>query len=647
MSRPLEVDDLWAIPQIFDPQLSPDGRHVAYVVSVPHREKDESASRIWVVSVEDGSTRQYTNGLADSSPRWAPDGGSIAFVSKRGDDELPQLWVLPFGGGEPRRVTEFDGAVSEPAWAPDGRSLAFAGLVDETPGDDREAAKSAPQVIDRGPYKMDGLGRLGALRKHVFVVPADGGDPNQLTTGETFAASPAWSPGGDRIAFVGIEPGFDLDPVASVWTVPAGGGEQFRVTEDGRFHQAVAWAPDGSSLVTVGADLPVGGHAKLFTVPADGGSPWELAPSFDRNVMAGDVGYPGAMPAFTPGGGRLLFCGRDRGCTHLYELDAHGGEPRKVVGGEDRVVAGMTVGADRLAMVVATPATTGEIHVAGLDGSGDRRLTSHFAEALPDVELLTPEARTFAAPDGTELHGWVLRGGTGAPAPLLLDIHGGPHNAWNPAFDGEHPYQQALAARGWNVLMLNPRASDGYGEAFFSATLANWGLADEGDFLAAVDALVEEGAADPARLAVGGYSYGGYMTCWLTARTDRFAAAVAGGCVTNLATESATSDLGLVMATTEFGSFPHEKPEVFAERSPITHVANVSTPTLILHGEQDQRCSVEQAEQWFAALRARGREVQMVLYPGASHTFILDGKPSHRIDYNRRFAEWVLRHTAA
>ncbi|MFN2590799.1 MAG: alpha/beta hydrolase family protein, partial [Actinomycetota bacterium] len=245
------------------------------------------------------------------------------------------------------------------------------------------------------------------------------------------------------------------------------------------------------------------------------------------------------------------------------------------------------------------------------------------------------------------LHAWLLRGTASGPGPVLVDVHGGPHNAWNPAFDGEHLYQQVLADEGWTILLLNPRASDGYGEEFYTATLANWGVGDEADFLAAIDELVADGVADPARLAVGGYSYGGYMTCWLTARTDRFAAAVAGGCVSNLATMSATSDVGLLMAPQEIGAFPHEKPEAVAERSPITHVANVRTPTLILHGEADQRCPVEQAEQWFAALRAMGTEVEMVLYPGASHPFIFDGKPSHRIDYNERFAAWVRTHAGA
>jgi dipeptidyl aminopeptidase/acylaminoacyl peptidase len=263
------------------------------------------------------------------------------------------------------------------------------------------------------------------------------------------------------------------------------------------------------------------------------------------------------------------------------------------------------------------------------------------------VAFATPEPRTFRAPDGLELHGWVTGARGDGPQPLLVDIHGGPPNAWGPSFDPVHGYAQVLAAQGWAVLTLNPRGSDGYGEAFWNAAHGAWGVADADDFLSAVDALVAEGVADPDRLAVTGYSYGGYMTCWLTTQTDRFAAAVPGGVVTDLVSFSGTSDMAGLLDPMEYGVLAATGAERLRDLSPLTFVEKVRTPTLIVQGAADDRCPVGQAEQWFTSLRTLGREVELVLYPGASHLFVLAGRPSHRADWNQRVIGWVTRHTPA
>jgi CubicO group peptidase (beta-lactamase class C family)/predicted esterase len=261
--------------------------------------------------------------------------------------------------------------------------------------------------------------------------------------------------------------------------------------------------------------------------------------------------------------------------------------------------------------------------------------------------LVAATSREFSAPDGTSVQGWVLRDPEAAtPAPTLLDIHGGPHNAWAPVFDLYHLYHQTLAAAGWTIVYINPRGSDGYGEAFFQDVVRGWGLSDESDFHAALDELVAEGVADPSRLAVTGYSYGGFMTCWLTSTGDRFGAAVAGGSVVNLESEFGTSDMGWYLGVHEIGGLPTDEGDAYDRMSPIALAARASTPTLILHGEADQRCPVSQAEEWFAALRARRVPCQLVRYPGASHLFIISGRPSHRIDYARRLSDWVQAYTS-
>ena len=406
------------------------------------------------------------------------------------------------------------------------------------------------------------------------------------------------------------------------------------------------WTADGLAILVVGTVGRPVGHARLLRIPIDGGSLTDLAETLDRNVIQGGPGYPGAAPQLAGDDRTVLFCIRDGGCTQLYAV-TDGGRPRPVVTGAGRVVAGLSVAGGLAAIVLATPTSFGEVVTVDLASGTQTVRTSHGAN-LDEVELFTREERQFRISDGTLVHGWVIRDpATSGPQPLLLDIHGGPHNAWNAAADPVHVYHQELAARGWAILLLNPRASDGYGEQFFNAALGGWGRADAKDFLEPIDALVAEGLADPGRLAVAGYSYGGFMTCYLTSRDDRFAAAVAGGLISDLVSMAGTSDAGHHLSDLEIGGPPFADPDAYAAMSPLTQVTQVRTPTLIVHGTADVRCPIGQAEQWHTALREQGVPTRMVLYPDASHLFILDGKPSHRIDFNQRVVDWVEQYAGS
>ena len=306
----------------------------------------------------------------------------------------------------------------------------------------------------------------------------------------------------------------------------------------------------------------------------------------------------------------------------------------------------MSVAGQTAAIVLATPASFGEVVTLSLADGAETVRTSHGG-GLADAEPFVRAEREFAISDGTVVAGWLIRDpARSGPQPLLLDIHGGPHNAWHGAADPVHLYHQELAARGWTILLLNPRGSDGYGERFYTAVQAGWGAADGKDFLEPVDALVAAGVADPDRLAVTGYSYGGYMTCFLTSRDHRFAAAVAGGVVSDLVSMAGTSDAGHYLSELEFGGQPWAGHDGYPVMSPLAQVANVRTPTLVVHGAADVRCPIGQAEQWHTALRELGVPTRLVLYPDASHLFILDGKPSHRLDFNRRVADWVEQYAA-
>ncbi|HEY6496690.1 MAG TPA: serine hydrolase [Trebonia sp.] len=672
MTRRQRIEDLTSFALPGQPAISPDGREVVYVLSTVNAAADTNVTSLWRATApapgpaaHQISARPLTRGTADSAPAWSPDGTRIAFL--RADGGPAQLWLLPADGGEPEQVTSLPLGAGAPVWSPDGTKIAFGAPADlrAVPGEDdaaRARRAAAPIVTTRIDDKADGSGLLRTVRKHLHVLDLDSGNVRQVTEGDWHAGDPVWSPDSARLAFgAAMAPDRDLAYRSPVYAVDVSGGFANPVPvalADG-FGGPAAWTPDGTALILVGRDEVStdgpNGHARLLRAPLDpAGAVSDLAGSLDRNVMPGGPGYPGGRPALIDDGATVVFCVRDRGCSHAYAVPADGSaSPRPVVAGAGRVVSGLSVaagsavpgGGSVAAVVLATPTSYGEVVAVDLLTGAETVLTAHGTGRDEEAGLFVRQEREFTISDGTTVQGWLVRNpAASGPGPVLLDIHGGPHNAWNGAADPAHLYHQVLAERGWTVLILNPRASDGYGEAFYTATTGAWGVADAGDFLEPLDALVAEGIADPARLAVTGYSYGGYMTCYLTSRDGRFAAAVAGGCVSDLTSMSGTSDTAHELSDWEWGSFSPAGRD-FSASDPITRVADVTAPTLLLHGDADLRCPVGQAEQWHVALRELGVEVRLVRYPGASHLFILDGTPSHRIDYNQRVVDWVEQHT--
>ncbi|MGH1565763.1 serine hydrolase [Mumia sp. DW29H23] len=651
MTQRVDIDDLYDLVLPEQPALSPDGSTVAYVLRTTDRDADRDCRSLWVVPASGGSPRRLTRGTSDSSPVWSPDGSRVAFL--RAADGPAQVWAIPVDGGEPEQLTSLPLGAGEPVWSPDGSRLALSAPVDleATAGEGDAAQKAratAPIVTDRLGYKADGAGYLRTVRMHVHVVDLSTGAARQVTRGDWHAGSPAWSPDGTRVAFSAArDADADLSMKTPAYVVDAvtPNAQPTLVGPAGAGLGPVSWTADATALLAVGRPDTAVGHLQLLRVPLDGGDVVDLAASLDRNVMPGGPGYPGALPRLSADGREVLFCVRDRGCTHLYAVGVDGGEPRLVVGGAGTNVSGMSAAGTTAAVVLGTPTSYGEVAVVDVASGDTRRVTSLQRD---DRALFVPEAREFAISDGTVVEGWLVRDpDREGPLPLLLDIHGGPHNAWNGSADAVHLYHQVLAAKGWAVLLLNPRASDGYGEAFFTAAVGRWGAADAKDFLEPLDQLVADGTADADRLAVTGYSYGGFMTCYLTSRDDRFAAAVAGGVVSDLTSMGGTSDAGHYLADLELTAGTADAREHVDPLSPLTEVGSVTTPTLIVQGDDDIRCPVGQAEQWFTALRERGVPSRLVLYPGGSHLFILAGRPSHRADWNRRVVAWVEQYAVA
>ncbi|MET0133293.1 MAG: serine hydrolase, partial [Kibdelosporangium sp.] len=459
MTRRQRIDDLTTFAVPGQPALSPDGSRILYVLATT--EDDRNVHSIWSVGSESGEPRQLTRGKADESPAWSPDGTSIAFL--RAEDGPPQLWLLPVDGGEAEQLTTLSLGAGTPVWSPDGSKIAFSAATGE-PGE------TDPIVTDRLDYQADGAGYLRTVRKHLHVLDLATKESKQVTDGDWHAGDPAWSADSAKLAFAAAKaPDADVKPRVPVYVLDLATASQELAGMSDGVSGAVTWSDD--ALLVVGMDGEPVGHVGLWRVPLDGGRIANLAAPLDRNVMQGGPGYPGALPQLGADG--VVFCVRDRGCTHVYSVAVGGGTPRGVVTGAGRNITGMSVVGDKAAVVLSTPSSYGEIVAVDLTTGAESVRTGHGdSEAV----LFTRTEREFTISDGTVVQGWLIRDPESeGPQPLLLDVHGGPHNAWNGAADEVHLYHQELVARGWTVLLVNPRGSDGYGEQFYKGGIGAWG----------------------------------------------------------------------------------------------------------------------------------------------------------------------------
>jgi dipeptidyl aminopeptidase/acylaminoacyl peptidase len=539
--RPVQPEDLYKFVTVGDAQISPDGSRVAYVATTIDAQEDEARSAIWVVPAAGGDPRQFTSGArADSAPRWSPGGDRLAFISTR--DGRPQLYVMAADGGEPRRLTNLSEGAGAAEWSPDGTRLAFTAPVlrDEAPKDpkERERWNQRPRFVDSMKYKRDGAGFTYNRRTHVFVVSAGGGEPRQITSGDYDDRDPTWSPDGRTVVFASARhESRELDSLSDLYAVDADGGQpRSLVRMDGI--GAPSFSPDGSTIAFY-ATTPDGrdrsAHSHVWVVSAEGGEPRDLTPDFDRGVALVPPPMTSPRPGWTGDGKRVLFCVPDSGNVNLHWVRVADGTRGHSTRGERQLVSWtLAPGTGRVAFAFTDGQTPSDVAVIEVDGGGERRLTNANAALLEELQYTPPQRRHFDTPHG-QVQGWVMRSpGDGAPGPLLLDIHGGPHGFFGSNFPLGTLYWLVAACRGWTVLAINPTGSTSYGRDFAHRLVGQWGEHDLPEQMAAVDALVAEGIADPERLAVTGYSYGGYMTSWVVGHTNRFKAAVIGAPLMNI-----------------------------------------------------------------------------------------------------------------
>ncbi|WP_182111868.1 S9 family peptidase [Actinotalea sp. JY-7876] len=682
------------------PALSPDGTTVVVPVVAPDPETDEYVGSLWTVPV-DGSRppAPLTRGHRDTSPVWSPDGRLIAFVRAEPKGR-PQLHVVEAGGGEPVRLTDAPLGVSEPRFSPDGARLAYLARVPEegryVAGEDPGA--EAPRHITTFRYRGDGIGFFRDRPQHVFVVdvPRDGEpgeaardlpEPVQLTSGDVDVAAPRWLPDGEAlVAVAALHPGREEDLlrdavlVEAPRTPRAAGSEPplpRPLTDAARGStlsvETVLPSADGRTLWLLAGDQGpsrldfVASQTGLFTLDLA-----QVRARLDEPVRptelegAEDAGEAVLAPHVTPrrltdaettdlvpgllalAGDEVLVADQRRGAVVLLAVPATGeGEPRVLVD-SPAVVTGLDAAADAVVVCAASPVSSGDVLAVDRATGAVRALTDLSAPLRATGRVRTPRELTATAPDGYPVHGWVAlpdpqRYGTG-PHPTLLLIHGGPFAQYTHALFDE---VQVLAEAGYAVVYGNPRGSAGYGRAHGRAIRRGFGTVDADDVVALLDAALADASLglDAERVGVLGGSYGGYMTAWLTTRTDRFAAAIVERGFLDPISFVGSSDIGWFFGLEYLGGGDTpEEAAALAAQSPMAHVHRVRTPTLVIHSEQDWRCPVEQGQRWFVELKRRGVPAELLLFPGEGHELTRSGRPRHRITRFEHVLRWWAQH---
>lgn len=639
-TRPMEIEDQYRIKGVGGAQVSPDGEWVAYTVRTTNLEKDQAKTQIWMVSTHGGDPIPLSmSGESVSGPKWSPDGKYLSFTATRGEGAKSQVWVMDRRGGEAQALTDVKQGVGGYEWSPDGSKLVLTVRDADTTAASGEGAGQPgvrePWVITRLQTKRDGQGYLTDTRKtHLYVFDLKTRSLTQITSGRWDEGSPAWSPDGTKIAFSSNrteDP--DANSNSDIWVVSANnsdkGGTLVRITAYEGGDGGPTWSPDGKWIAyTTGLNDPRFGAfetSHLAIRPSDGsGDRRILTEALDRNVSS---------PRFTPDGKGILVGVADEGDGNVARVDVETTEVTRLVDGHTSA-RGFSAGPDGLlATVISEPHLPGEVFVQ----RGDERIQlTHVNDSLVgSLELAEVRNVHFDSRDGTEIEGWVFFPPgfqEGRRYPTLLRIHGGPNGSYGVAFNNE---AQILAAQGYLVLITNPRGSSGYGREFGFALWQKWGIPDFDDVMAGVDHVIEAGWADPDKLGVGGWSYGGILTNYVITKTDRFKGAISGASM-GLLVANFGHDHYQLGNEREWGN-PWENRQLWEDLSPWNDIGNVTTPTLFMGGESDWNVPILNSEQLYQALKRRGIDTRLVVYPGQPHGLRI---PSYNVHRYKEYITW-------
>ncbi len=601
--------------QLSDVHISPNGQGVCFVVSEPPKGATR-ARHIWMLTTRSRDLRQFTySAKSEYSPRWSPDGKTLAFLSDREDQ--PQIYLMPTDGGEPARLTDGKNGVRSFEWSPDGKQLVFIAPEAKTDAETtKEKEKDDARVVDRD----DKLARLWLLDIETKKI-------RQLTSDRWEVSEAQWL-GVDRIVVSATDHPESDQNTKRIYTVAVADGAIREVGHPRGPFGGLCVSPDGNRIVYLASRADGPTPHDLYIQPLDGGEA--------RNMTGKDLDRPISNAIWF--GNAQLLAAVQTGYTSRFYLIPQRGDAAHLASAEVHPTSSFDARDNLVAFVGDSATEAPELWLSAAGNFAPEKVT-HLNENWSQIPLIKPDVVRYKSFDGTEIEALLLRPRghiEGTRAATVVLIHGGPTGVWSDSFE---PWGQLLAARGYAVFYPNIRGSIGYGHRFIEMNRGDWGGADFKDVMAGVDFLISRGIADPDRLGIGGWSYGGYMAAWAITQTRRFKAAVSGAGMSDLATEFGTED-GPAYDEWFYG-LPYEKPEGFAKSSPITYIKNARTPTLILHGENDRIDPIAQSQMLYRALKRYGVESEFVVYPREPHGL---QEEKHQIDRMNRILQWFDAH---